>query len=316
MAGQRASLLRRDVLGYGKLLPRCAGKGWKSAAGIEEMTDPEPQETKIEDPSAGTAHQPETPPEEELAATSVVGFILVPAMLVVMVVGIGWVFWYLTYNPYSPQDYARLLKSENKSTRWQAALDMVETNRATKELVPILVEMAHAKAEDQAVVDTMNFDARDILKSPEERQVNLRWYAVAALAKIGGDRAFETLTELITDTDKGVRFYAAHGLGRLGKPESVAPLIERLGKDEDGGVRSAAAWALGEIGGAQAKEPLLAAFKGDTEKDVQWNAALALSRFGEASVQDVLVEMTKADNPHTRDQARRALMLLRDSGKK
>ena len=114
--------------------------------------------------NAEGAPAPAEPPEEELAASNVIGFVLVPAMLVVVIVGIGWVFWYLTYNPYSPQDYVRLLRSENKSTRWQAALDMVETNRATEELVPILIEMAHATDKDQDVVQTMTFDARDILK--------------------------------------------------------------------------------------------------------------------------------------------------------
>ncbi len=273
----------------------------------------EPTKSTPEPPSGNPE---DLPPEEDLATSSVIGFVLVPAMLVIAIVGVVWVFWYLTYNPYSVQDYTRLLKSDNKSTRWQAALDMVETNRVSGELVPILVEMAHAKDEDQSVVDTTQFDVRNLLKSPEEKKVNLRWYAVAALAKVGGERAYETVLEMAKDDDIGVRFYAVHGLGRMGNKGAIPTLIDRLLTDTDFGVRAASAWALGELGDKSAKDALLQAFKNDKEKDVRWNSALSLARFSEGSVEETLIEMTKADNAHTRDQARRALMMIRNPASK
>lgn len=267
------------------------------------------EETELNDATEGAEGELS---EEELVKTNIIGFIVAPAALVIAVVGIIWVFWYLTYNPYSPQDYVRLLDSENKSTRWQAALDMVETDRASEDLVPILLEMADATDEDQSVIDAVVFDMRDLLKTPEEKKVNLRWYSVAALGKVGGDEAFAKLTELLTDEDEGVRFYAVHGLGRIRSPESVDPLIERLKNDEDYGVQSAAAWALGELGDPKAAPALLEIYRNDDNLDVRWNTALSLARFGEEEVMPTLVEMTKADNAHTRDQGRRAMKLLEE----
>lgn len=249
--------------------------------------------------------------DEVLASSNVIGFVLAPAMLVVVIVGVLWLAWYLTYNPYSTQDYVRMLNSTNKSERWQAALDMIETNRANEELVPILIEMANVSSEDQSVVETMTFDVRDMLKTPEEKKVNLRWYAIAALAKIGGDEAYDTLVNSLGDPESGVRFYAVHGLGRLAKPESAAVVIKALAEDSDFAVRSAAAWALGQLGNKDAIEPLRKAWQGDTNIDVRWNCALSLAKFGQQDVNDMLVEMSKADNAHTREQARQAMMMLR-----
>lgn len=252
----------------------------------------------------------QTEPQEELATSNVVGFILVPAMLVLVIVGVMWLAWYLTYNPYSTQDYVRMLNSPNKSERWQAALDMIQTNKTNEELVPILIEMAHVSKDDQSVVETMSSDVREMLKTPEEKKVNLRWYAVAALAKIGGEEAYETLLESVTDPESGVRFYAVHGLGRIAKPESASVLIKALGEDSDFGVRAAAAWALGQIGNQEAIEPLRKAWQADANLDVRWNSALSLAKFGQQDVYDTLIEMSKADNAHTREQARQAMLML------
>jgi len=292
------------------------------ASGIPNASHKAPEVDTQKPVSAAEAAPPE--PEEELAKSNLLGFILVPAMLVLAIVGIGWVFAYLTYNPYSVQDYSRLLRSANKSERWQAAHDMVETHRASADIVPTLLEMAHSTDEDRNIVPTTSWVNSDLLKTPEEKNVSLRWYAVAALGQVGGSEAFHALLEFLKDSDGGVRFYAAHGLGRIANPEATNPLIDVLKNDKDSVVRMVAAWSLGEItertpgdaANSNIKPALLEAHQMDAEKDVRWNCAVALSRFGEQSVRPTLEEMLKADNPHTRDQARRALTLLAQSEKK
>lgn len=258
---------------------------------------------------------------EYLASSNLVGFILAPAALVLVIVGLVWAFGYLTYNRSTPSDYALHLRSANKAERWQAALDLIETNSASSELLPIVLEMVDANDDDQSVTQ-IGWATSDLLKTPEERVVNLRWYAAAALGKIGGDQARDKLILLLTDKNDGVRFYSAHSLGRMGSREAVDPLVGVLNNDPDNASRMAAAWALGEIADPKAVEPLLAAFNTSTDTDVRRNSAVALTRFGKPAydaypkpTQDaldkVLVEMTNDDNPHTREQGRRALRLVR-----
>ncbi len=256
----------------------------------------------------------ENPSEEVLAKSNLLGFILVPAMLVAAVVGIVWVFYALTYQRLSVQDYVKLLRDPNKSVRWQAALDLVQSNRASPDLVPMLIEIVHAPDDEQTLA-RVGWATSDMLKKPEENKVNLRWYAAAALGKIGGAEALDTLLGLLEDKDEGVRFYASYGLGQIRDPKAVGGLTKLLKEDSDSAVRMTAAWSLGEVADPQARSSLLDAFNGDADKDVRWNCAIALARFGDATGRATLEEMTKADNPHTRDQARRALRLLESQPK-
>lgn len=250
------------------------------------------------------------PAEEPIPVTGFIGFVLVPLVIVLSIVGILWLGWYLTYDRKTVADYARELRSEDRTVRWQAALGLIETNQADESLLPVLEDMLATSDEDQSLQGVV-WTTRDMLKTPEERKVNLRWYAAAALGKIGGERATLRLIELLKDPEDGVRFYSAHGLGRVRDPRAVPPLVEMLESDPDGGARAAAVWALGEIGAAsedaEAREAVARAHGADAETDVRWNAALALARFGDRDAIPTLREMMNSDNPNTRDQARRSL---------
>lgn len=240
---------------------------------------------------------------------SILGLFLVPLMIVMVAMALVAAVYLLAADRPTIQEYARQLQSTNKTERWQAALSLIDTNRGSPDLVPILIEMAEASEEDQSLVRT-NWNVSDMIRTPEEREVNLRWYATAALGSIGGERAEQKLLELLEDADGGVRLYAAHGLGRIGKAEFIGPLTHRLLNDEDKGVRTVAAYALGEMGAAEAQAALRQAFEKDAETDVRWNAAIALSRLGDESVRPTLEEMRRSDIPSVRMQANKALRLL------
>jgi HEAT repeat protein len=240
---------------------------------------------------------------------SIAGLFLVPLMIVLVAMALVSAIYLLAADRPTIEEYARQLRSPDKAERWQAALNLIDTNRGSADLVPILLEMTNATSDDQSLVQT-NWSVSDMIRTPEEREVNLRWYATAALGSIGGERAEAKLLELLDDKDGGVRLYAVHSLGRIGKEEFVIPMTGRLLNDEDKGVRTVAAYALGEMRAEGAKAALKQAFENDPETDVQWNAAIALARLGDDSVRGALEEMRRSDIPSVRTEASRALRLL------
>ena len=88
------------------------------------------------------------------------------------------------------------------------------------------------------------------------------------------------LVALLTDAAGRVRRRAALAIGRVGRPEGVAPLAARLA-DPEPEVRQMAAFALGMLGDAAAEEPLVRVLD-DPAPLVQGRAAEALGRIGAA----------------------------------
>lgn len=74
-----------------------------------------------------------------------------------------------------------------------------------------------------------------------------RWWAVRALAAIGGDEAIALLSARLTDADVATRCAAALGLGQLRATVAIPALAGRLG-DEAGWMRDTTADALAMIG--------------------------------------------------------------------
>lgn len=276
----------------------------------EENQSLEPESEPETEPEPDVEDQGEDEIEEAArSGGAILGFVLIPLMIVMVCVGIVWVFYQLSYDRRTIQEYSTQIRSANKSERWQAVLDLLDTSRGTTDLVPILVEMLDTPPEDQSL-RTSNWTSLDMLKRPEEKNVNLRWYAAAALGKLGGERAEEKLRELITDVDPGVRFYAVHSMARLGNSDFVPAIIERLSEDEDEGVRTVAAFALGEMADPRAIDSLKEAFASEEAGDVVWNSAVALARFGDESVRPALDAMSGSRNTSIRIQARKALTVL------
>ncbi|GEM_PF-4624341 len=261
---------------------------------------------------AASAAEPaaEGPPfQEPPRPAGPVGFIVVPAMIVILAAGIFWLFWMMAHERKSPRDYVLLLRDPDLGTRWKAALDLVQSSQTSPDLVPVLLEIIDSSDAEQELF-TNSWDHSDLLRTREDIRISLRWYATAALGKIGGDRALRKLIELTGDRDKDVRFWAVHGLGRLRRPDATPPLIGVLQSDADWGVRAAAAYALGEIADPAAGEALRRAHEADADQDVRWNSAIALARFGDSTGRPTLEAMLRSDNPASRREAHKALRLL------
>jgi HEAT repeat protein len=107
-----------------------------------------------------------------------------------------------------------------------------------------------------------------------------RWWAVRALAAVGGDAAMPALLAALESGDAGTRAAAALALGHLHahRPAAVTPALDRLAQalaDDDGFVRQAAVDGLA-LCGDDAVPPLARVlFDGDHE-GARTRAAAAL----------------------------------------
>jgi len=97
------------------------------------------------------------------------------------------------------------------------------------------------------------------------------------LSEIGDKGAVGPLARALNDPDEEVRWKAAIGLKRIGKP-SVLHLVSML----LGGTlpaKQCAAWTLGEIRDPEAAGPLAGALE-EADEDLRWKAAISLAQIG------------------------------------
>ena len=113
---------------------------------------------------------------------------------------------------------------------------------------------------------------RPLLGDPD---ANRRWWAVRALAVIGGDQAERLLAEHLSDADEPTRCAAALALGHLHSDAGIPVLLVAL-TDVSGWVRDSAADALAMIG-VPALPGLVEAMK-DTREGVRVRASRAIGR--------------------------------------
>jgi len=158
-------------------------------------------------------------------------------------------------------------------------------------------------------------------------QLAARVEAAQEFEKVGGaaalglafakDPGFNRLKILTTSTNPVARRAAAFGLGLTGRPEAVAPLVERLA-DPEGLVKIQAAKALGLIRSAAAVKALLE--QAQALSEVREAAADSLRTIactdrpgqlaGLAEIRAELVKGLRAPTPQMRQAAGRTLIML------
>ena len=119
------------------------------------------------------------------------------------------------------------------------------------------------------------------------------------LSEIHHPRAVGPLSRALGDADEEVRWKAAVGLRRIGKP-SVFALVATLltGKLH---AKHCAAWALGEIGDPGGAGALAAALE-DKDEDLRWKAATSLTQIG-APALPALAKVLRSRGVETRQCA-------------
>jgi len=137
--------------------------------------------------------------------------------------------------------------------------------------------------------------------------------AALGLGRIGDPRAVDPLIKALEskDEDRDVRLLAAKALGKIGDVRAINTLIETL-KDENAEVRMIAAEALGKIGDVQAVDSLIEALQ-DEEEHVRAYAAEALGEIGDTKAVDPLIGALTDEFPEVRGAVAYALGVIGDS---
>jgi cyclophilin family peptidyl-prolyl cis-trans isomerase/HEAT repeat protein len=138
----------------------------------------------------------------------------------------------------------------------------------------------------------MRLEDQRILRDPNPLPPVIIAPATTTLPAVVAPPPPSDLVRLLSDGEARVRRRAALGLGRVGLPDAVAPLVTVLGSDEEPEVRQMAAFALGLIGDAAARPALQAALR-EPDLLVQGRAAEALGLIGDRTDADLVSGMVR-----------------------
>jgi HEAT repeat protein len=200
-------------------------------------------------------------------------FVLFPLGIVVVAVGIFFLFGKLATEQHTIPDYLNAIRSGSSHERWQAAYQLSKS----------------LKRGEAARYPNLEQDVASIYVQSKSDDPRIRRYLSMVLGTLGDRRATPLLLDGLNDRDPDNRIYVLMALGELKDPASL-PRIEESTSDSDKDVRKTAYFTLGDIGDAAAV-PVLVRGLGDEVAEVRWNAAMALSRFDDRRAVPVLREM-------------------------
>jgi len=200
-------------------------------------------------------------------------FVIFPLGIVLVAVGIFFLFGKLATEERTIPDYLNQIRSGGSHERWQAAYQLSKSlKRGEAARYPNLEQQVAA-----IYVQSKSDDPR------------IRRYLSMVLGTLGDRRATPLLLDGLNDRDADNRIYVLMALGELKDPASVAR-IEQATSDPDKDVRKTAYFTLGEIRDPSSVPELVSGLSDDVG-EVRWNAAISLSRFNDRRAIPVLREM-------------------------
>jgi HEAT repeat protein len=242
------------------------------------------------------------PPVEPPSAGFIVQLFVVPALIVIVIVGV-----WLTFNSLvrrtSPEKVVEGLESGPMVARWQRAKELADMLRDER-----YVEFKrdpNTAANVARILDKEIDSARDKSGMGEE-DVTFRFFLAQALGRFEVVEGMDVLLKAATTNRDPRELLMRDGaaqaiaeriiiLQQLDPPiaienEAVESTLLRLAEDEERVLRNDAVFALGKLGTPAAIERL-AVLVDDPEPDVRYNAALALAHRGNEKSVETLAEM-------------------------
>ena len=254
-------------------------------------------------PSAGPSGDDLLPPIEPPSARFIIQLFVVPALIVLLVVGV-WIMvsWLVHRTTMRPEDLIEGLESANVA-RWQRASELADLLR--NERFAEFRNNGKAATQLAAILDR-EIDASEKGERMDEQSVTLRYFLARALGEFRVDEGTDALLKAATTSrnprEAIVRRGAlqalavrAFNLSQFNPPRTLAdPNLEstlyQLANDENPLVRSETAFALGQIGTLAALAQL-EKMVDDPHADTRYNAAIALAQHGNAAAIPTLAEM-------------------------
>jgi len=243
------------------------------------------------------------PPVEQPSARFIMQLFVVPALIVLIIVGVALTFSWLVRS--ATVDHKALIKGiENGPAvaKWQRASELADMLNNPR--------YAHLKRDQESAERLSQILDRAIDQTGDgkdsQEDATLRVFLARALGEFEVDDGTNVLLKAAetkrTPQDELVRQRAiealavrAYNLQQHDPPEQLTnpdlePTLVRLAGDEDTAIRSRATFALGKLGTSSAIEKL-EALVNDPDPDTRYNAAIALAHRGNAKAVDTLAEM-------------------------
>jgi hypothetical protein len=268
------------------------------------------------------------PPVEPPSATFLIQLFVVPALIVLVIVGLWLSFNWLVRRT-SPESMIQGLEEGANIARWQRASELADMLRNKR--FPEFKRNAEAAGKLARILNR-EIDQAGSERGMQEEDITLRYFLARALGEFEVQEGIDVLLKAAQTqrlpSESLVRYGAleaiavrAHSLSQLDPPQTLAhpdlmPALDRLAADEDSQIREKAAFALGQFGTPVAIERL-EVMVDDAHADTRYNAAVALARHGNAKAVETLAEMLdleelssagKVDNERA-EQARRAVIV-------
>ena len=149
-----------------------------------------------------------------------------------------------------------------------------------------------------------------LVTAADDKDVNVRFEAISALARLGPPGVTATFIKAVRDHDEDVRIEAIDALAALADPAARAVLEERLQEDLKPGVRGHAAIALGNLKGPESVPLLLVRLGRERHPEALAAACWALGALGDARAVEPLKALLTHKEAVVRQQATDALALL------
>lgn len=149
-------------------------------------------------------------------------------------------------------------------------------------------EDEYARFFAQKALETVNMDSKaldlgteEIARKALETLMDIRCYAVQALAEAGSEHAAESLVTALTSENSNVGFRARDALLEMKSESVMDELIGLLDDDNLMLPRYHAAQILGEIGNKQAGDALLACLRTDSDEVLNILAAYSMEKIAD-----------------------------------
>src|SRR6266699_3780254 len=169
------------------------------------------------------------PRETQTPRSILLQFVIFPLGIVVVAVGIFFLFGKLATEQHTIPDYLNAIRSGSSHERWQAAYQLSKS----------------LKRGEASRYPNLEQQVESIYLQSKTDDPRIRRYLSMVLGTLGDRRATPALLDGLNDRDPDNRIYVLMALGELKDPISI-PRIEEAASDADKDVRKTAYYTLGE----------------------------------------------------------------------